>query len=139
MADPSPLLKYRWKILAALIAAVLLLILFVRWWRGPEVLFDKVVRRDFVQSVVATGHVETPHRVDVGVQITGTVVRIPVSEGQNVKLGDVLIELDPAELRASEQQAGIAERRLCNHRQQILKPDHQRPAVRASNARSVAQ
>ena len=108
MADPSPLLKYRWKILAALIAAVLLLILFVRWWRGPEVLFDKVVRRDFVQSVVATGHVETPHRVDVGVQITGTVVRIPVSEGQNVKLGDVLIELDPAELRASEQQAGIA-------------------------------
>ena len=46
MADPSPLLKYRWKILAALIAAVLLLILFVRWWRGPEVLFDKVVRRE---------------------------------------------------------------------------------------------
>ena len=108
MADPSPLLKYRWKILAALIAAVLLLIFAARWWRGPEVLFDKVVRRDFVQSVVATGHVETPHRVDVGVQITGTVIRIPVSEGQNVKLGDVLIELDPAELRASEQQAGIA-------------------------------
>lgn len=87
---------------------MLLVFFAVRWWRGPEVLFDKVVRRDFVQSVVATGHVETPHRVDVGVQITGTVVRIPVIEGQNVKRGDILIELDPAELRASEQQAGIA-------------------------------
>ncbi len=87
---------------------MLLAFFAVRWWRGQEVLFDKVVRRNFVQSVVATGHVETPHRVDVGVQITGTVVRIPVIEGQNVKRGDVLIELDPDELRASEQQAEIA-------------------------------
>lgn len=108
MIDTALIRKYQWKIQAALLLAVLLIFLAVRWWRGPEVLFDKVVRRDFVQSVVATGHVETPHRIDVGVQITGTVIRIPVNEGQNVKLGDVLIELDPAELRASEQQAGIA-------------------------------
>ena len=79
-----------------------------RWWRGPVVLTDAVLRRDFVQAVVASGHVESPHRVDLGAQITGTVRRVPVTEGQVVKAGDLLVELESAELRAVGRQAGVA-------------------------------
>ncbi|MEO8309595.1 MAG: efflux RND transporter periplasmic adaptor subunit [Caldimonas sp.] len=77
---------------------------------GPEVPVTAVVQRDFVQSVVASGHVETPHRVSVGAQVTGTVARIPVAEGQVVARGQVLVELENAELRATATQAELAVR-----------------------------
>ena len=108
MLDHSPILKYRWKILSALLAVLLCGGLAAHWWQGPQVPMEKVLRRDFVQTVVASGHVETPHRVDIGAQITGAVVRVPVAEGQNVKAGDLLVELDTTELRASERQAELA-------------------------------
>lgn len=72
---------------------------------GPRVTVETVVRQDFVQSVVASGRVETPHRADVGVQITGTVRRVPVVEGQSVTAGTVLIELEASELQAALGQA----------------------------------
>ena len=68
---------------------------------GPTVVVEAVMRADFVQSVVATGRVETPHRIDVGVQVTGTVQRVPVKEGQTVAAGATLIELEQSELVAS--------------------------------------
>ena len=108
MIDRSLILKYRWKILAALLVAMAFGVIAVRWWQGPQVTTEKVLQRDFVQSVVASGHVETPHRVDIGAQITGTVVRVPVAEGQGVKTGDLLVELTSTELRASERQAELA-------------------------------
>jgi HlyD family secretion protein len=63
----------------------------LRWWVGPQVQTEAVQRRDLLQTVVASGRVETPHRVDIGAQITGTVARVPVAEGQAVKAADVLI------------------------------------------------
>ncbi|MDE2604841.1 MAG: efflux RND transporter periplasmic adaptor subunit [Burkholderiales bacterium] len=75
---------------------------------GPEVPVLEVVRRDFVQTVVASGRVETPHRADVGVQVTGTVVAVPVAEGQKVAAGTPLIELESTEARATLAQAELA-------------------------------
>jgi HlyD family secretion protein len=77
-------------------------------WRGPEVQTELVIRRDFVQSVVASGRVETPHRVDIAAQITGTVLRVPVAEGQVVRTGELLVELESTELRAGLRQAEMA-------------------------------
>ncbi|MBK7768398.1 MAG: efflux RND transporter periplasmic adaptor subunit [Sulfuritalea sp.] len=108
MTDLSLIRRHPWKFLVTLLAVVALSVLAVRWWRGPLVAVETVVRRDFVQSVVASGHVETPHRVDVGAQITGTVVRVPVQEGQSVKLGDLLVELESAELRALQRQSEVS-------------------------------
>jgi HlyD family secretion protein len=108
MIDRSMIQRYRWKILAALLTVTLCAGAGWRWWQGPQVLTERVGRRDFVQSVVASGHVETPHRVDIGAQITGTVMRVPVAQGQSVKSGEVLVELMSAELRASERQAAVA-------------------------------
>lgn len=97
---------------AWLVAAVLVLTVTalaaprVLW--GPQVQVLPVVQRDFVQTVVASGRVETPHRADVGVQVTGTVVAVPVHEGQTVPAGTLLIELESAEARATLAQAELA-------------------------------
>jgi HlyD family secretion protein len=105
---PSFMRAHRWQAVAVLVAVIGAAALAVRWWLGPEVITETVLRRDFVQTVVASGHVEAPHRMDVGVQITGTVLRIPVGEGQLVKAGDLLVELEAAELTATGRQADVA-------------------------------
>lgn len=88
--------------------ALLLGVALLRWWMGPLVQTEAVQRRDLLQTVVASGRVETPHRVDIGAQITGTVARVPVAEGQAVKVGDVLIELVSTELQSAKRQAELA-------------------------------
>ena len=92
--------KLLWGVLALFLGAALL-----RWWLGPQVQTEAVQRRDVLQTVVASGRVETPHRVNIGGQITGTVARVPVSEGQTVKAGDVLVELVGTELQSARRQA----------------------------------
>src|SRR5688500_91938 len=72
---------------------------------GKPVETYEAARSDLVQSVVASGRITTPQRVSVGAVITGRVTRIPVKEGQGVKRGDVLIELDDEDERAAVAQA----------------------------------
>ena len=92
--------KLLWGVLALFLGAAML-----RWWVGPQVQTEAVLRRDVLQTVVASGRVETPHRVNIGAQITGTVARVPVTEGQTVKAGDVLVELVGTELQSARRQA----------------------------------
>lgn len=82
--------------------------LALRWWSGPLVQVDTIARRDFVQTVVASGHVENPHRVELGSQLTGTVKGVPVAEGQLVQEHQVLIELESSELLATLKQAALS-------------------------------
>ena len=91
-----------------LLCIVGLIFFVVRWQMGPQLDAQVVVRRDFVQTVVASGRVESPHRVDVGAQMTSTVTRVPFNEGDAVKAQDILIELAAADLLATERQADIA-------------------------------
>lgn len=72
---------------------------------GPLTPSDPVVKAEFVQTVVASGHVEAPFRVNIGSQITGIVIDVPVAEGQTVKAGDTLIVIDDREARATVVQA----------------------------------
>lgn len=75
---------------------------------GVPVEAYQVVRSDLIQSVVASGRIMTPQRVSVGAVITGRVMRIPVREGQTVRQGDVLVELDDNDQRAAVAQARAA-------------------------------
>ena len=92
--------KLLWGLLVVVLAAASL-----RWWLGPQVQTEAVQRRDLLQTLVASGRVETPHRVNIGAQITGTVARVPVNEGQVVQAGDVLVELVSTELQSARRQA----------------------------------
>ena len=66
---------------------------------------DRVVRADLVRSVVASGHVETPFRVEIGAQITGTVAEVLAEEGQRVTRGQTLVAIEARELEAALVQA----------------------------------
>ena len=76
-----------------------------QWWLGPSIAVEVLQRQDVVQTMVASGHVQSPHRTDVSAQVTGRVVAIPVAEGQWVRQGQTLIELDNSEAQANHQQA----------------------------------
>lgn len=99
---------YRTQILIACTVLGLAVWLGLNFWLGPKTPVAVVVQRDFVQTVVASGHIESPHRVDLGVQITGTVKAVPVNEGQTVTAAQPLIQLEDAELLANARQAESA-------------------------------
>ncbi len=69
------------------------------------------IRRPIV--VEASGTVEATQTVDIGFQVAGRVAHVFVDEGQPVRKGQVLAELDGTDyrygLQASEGQAGIAQ------------------------------
>lgn len=75
------------------------------WLSAPEVAVSKVNSAAVVQTVVASGRIETPRRIDIGSQISGVVAAMPVAEGQTVKRGSALIILDQHEAAAARDQA----------------------------------
>ena len=77
---------------------------------GPIVAVDQVKRQDVIQTVVASGQVQTPYRLNVAAQVTGTVADVPVAEGQTVQTGALLIRLDDREAREAVRLAeGVVE------------------------------
>ena len=72
---------------------------------GTPVETFEVVQTELRQTIVASGRVAWPQRISVAAETTGRVKRIPVKEGQEVKLGQPLILLDDDTERASLAQA----------------------------------
>ena len=67
------------------------------WWRPPPVTppTARVSRADIQLLITATGTVEPRRYVDVGAQVSGQVKRIHVQVGDDVKRGQLLMEIDP--------------------------------------------
>lgn len=76
--------------------------------RGTPVQLVPVARTGIVQSVVATGRLNAPARMDIGAEVTATVLEVRVREGDRVKAGALLLRLSDAEARAALQQASAA-------------------------------
>lgn len=101
----SAIWSHRWFVLAAAV------VIGVGGWQGvrlilgPAVVVEQVKRGNLVESVVASGHVETPFRVEIGSQITATVDDVLVKQGERVSKGQPLISLQARELKASVVQA----------------------------------
>ena len=96
---------HKWLIVAALAFSGFGLWQGVRLYLGVGVVVDVVQRGDLIETVVASGHVETPFRAEIGSQITGTVADVLVEEGMSVKSGQPLIALEARELNSSLEQA----------------------------------
>ncbi|HVP69052.1 MAG TPA: efflux RND transporter periplasmic adaptor subunit [Anaeromyxobacteraceae bacterium] len=75
---------------------------------GPSVHAYRATRAELVQRVVASGRVLAPARIQVGSVVLGRVTRVAVDKGDRVKQGDLLVQLDDAEARASLAQARAA-------------------------------
>lgn len=96
---------HRWFALAVAVALAVGAWQATRVLLGPAVVVDVVKRGSLIETVVATGHVETPYRVEIGSQITGTIAEVLVNEGQRVTAGQQLLALDQRELQAAVVQA----------------------------------
>lgn len=97
----------KWGIFGAGVLVVAALAL-VASQRGTLVQVVPVLRTGIVQSVVATGRLNAPARMDMGAEVTATVLEVRVREGDRVKAGGVLLRLSDAEATASLQQAQAA-------------------------------
>jgi HlyD family secretion protein len=68
---------------------------------GTEVRLEQVGRRDLVSAVTASGKIEAKTSVDISADITGRIIDIAVREGDVVKLGQFLLQIDPAQYQAA--------------------------------------
>ena len=76
--------------------------------KPTEVRIDAVDSRDLVASVTASGQVQPRTKVDVAADISGRIVRLAVKEGQMVRRGDFLLQIDPEQYEAAVQRAEAA-------------------------------
>ena len=72
---------------------------------GTEVRMEQVARRDLVSAVTASGKIEPKTKVDISADITGRIIRMAVREGDLVRKGQFLIQIDPAQYEAAVSQA----------------------------------
>lgn len=71
--------------------------------KGPkptEVQVAKVVREDLQAKVSANGKIQAQKKVDVSATIAGQITNIAVEEGDAVKKGQLLAQIDPVSTRA---------------------------------------
>jgi HlyD family secretion protein len=68
---------------------------------GTEVRLEQVSRRDLVSAVTASGKIEAKTSVDISADITGRIIEIAVREGDLVKRGQFLLQIDPAQYQAA--------------------------------------
>ena len=68
--------------------------------RGLDVRMEAVKRRDLVQIVTASGNIRAHSKVDISSDVSAKVSKLLVKEGQDVKEGQVLLRLDPAQYQA---------------------------------------
>jgi len=81
-------------VLGILIAAALMAALKSR---VPPVIVQtvKVSRRDIIEIVVASGKIQPVVEVHISPEVSGEIFELPVTEGQHVKKGDLLLKINP--------------------------------------------
>jgi HlyD family secretion protein len=69
--------------------------------KAVEVRMEAVKARELVSAVTASGKIEPKTKVDVLSDIQGRITKIAVREGDYVKKGDFLLQIDPAQYLAN--------------------------------------
>ncbi len=77
--------------------------------RGVTVDTVPVATRALQQTVVVSGRVLAPAKIDIGATVTARVARVAVQEGDRVAAGQALVELERSELAAALAQAEAVE------------------------------
>ncbi len=86
-----------------LLAAVVAANLYFRRDTGLSVQSEGLRNRDLEAIVSASGKVQPKRQVNVSANTTGRVTRVAVEEGQRVKAGQFLLEIDPKQLEGQLQ------------------------------------
>jgi HlyD family secretion protein len=96
------------KILVLLVILALAGVGLAYWLGGSKEAADyrtaKVDRGDIVVTVTASGAVQPITQVQVGTQVSGVIQKLLVDFNSRVKAGDVVAQIDPAQLKARTDQ-----------------------------------
>ena len=61
---------------------------------------EKAVRKTILQTVSATGKVQPETEVKISPEVAGEITELPVTDGMNVKKGDLLVRIKPDSYKA---------------------------------------
>ncbi len=103
--------------------------------KAVEVRIEAVQRRDLIASVTASGQVRPQTKVDVASDVSGKITKLAVKEGQMVKQGDLLLQIDPTQAQAAVQHAEAA---LATSRAQLTQAQANLDGAQKSFNRSAA-
>lgn len=73
--------------------------------KATEVKLEAVTARDLTSTVTASGRIEAKRSVDVTADITGRITHILVKEGDMVREGQLLLQIDPFQYTANLKRA----------------------------------
>lgn len=102
------------KILIGLVSLLLVLLVVAKkmGWIGSDsglpVELGKVERRDIVETVLASGKIQPEVEVKISAEVSGEIVELPVTEGQKVKAGELLVRINPDLFEAAVSRARAA-------------------------------
>ena len=77
--------------------------IYFRREQGPQITAEVIRTRDLEAIVSASGKVQPKRQVNISAQQMGRVTRLAVEEGQRVKAGQFLLEIDPRQLEGQMQ------------------------------------
>lgn len=87
---------------------------------GVKVRVEKVTRKDITSIVTGTGEIKPKKNVEISSDISGKIIKIGVKEGDFVKKGQFLLQIDPEYYRANyERDKAILEAT----RSELLQPE----------------
>jgi HlyD family secretion protein len=66
---------------------------------------EKVARRDLTETVIANGRIQPITQVVISPEVAGEIIDLPVKEGQEVKKGELLLQIKPDNYKASRNSA----------------------------------
>src|SRR5712692_11934174 len=94
------------KILIGSALAVVVLIVLMGSLRGrdrnvPRVTTAKVEKANLVAKVTANGKIQARRKVDLSALVMGQITNLAVKEGDKVKRGQLLLQIDKAQLAAA--------------------------------------
>lgn len=95
----------KWKIVIGVAVAVILGVVLMGSIRSrdknvPKVTTAKVDKVDLVAKVTANGKIQAQRKVDLSALVMGQIVNLAVKEGDQVKKGQLLLQIDKAQLAA---------------------------------------
>jgi multidrug efflux pump subunit AcrA (membrane-fusion protein) len=98
-------------------AVVITTVVKKRSQEGIEVTVAKVGREDLTSRVSANGNIEAKRKVDLSANIMGQITNLAVREGDVVKKGDFLLQIDRTQHAASAASASASLQSLFSDRE----------------------
>jgi HlyD family secretion protein len=98
-------MKKKWVFLTVglvIVGGVVIALAAARPWqkKGPKVRTEKVERGTLVSTVSCNGRIEAHRKVDLSANVPGQVTNLAVREGDTVRKGDFLLQIDRTSLQA---------------------------------------